>query len=148
MGRKLLALCLLVAATSFAGGPAAAQFGCPPGETFIPTLNRCVPAGGVGENRCPPGSEFDWRENRCRGAEHGDRCPPGQEFDWREGRCIGGPPAAGPVPQQHAAPPAAPPKCPQGQTFDAHQNKCVAPPPTSNPAAPARPAPGGNIIVR
>src|SRR5665213_4581555 len=85
MRTKLMALCLFLGAGAGFSGSAAAQFGCPPGERFLPTLNRCN-AMGEGD-RCPRGRGFDPAEKRCLGTPREDRCPPGQEFDPRESRC-------------------------------------------------------------
>jgi hypothetical protein len=100
MGRKLSALCLLLAAAIGFALPAAAQFGCPPGQTFIPTLNRCI-AVGEGQ-RCPPGTQYDSGQRRCigtpQGTENEGPCPPGQQFDAPQNRCVASAPAAGGAP--------------------------------------------------
>jgi hypothetical protein len=80
----LYALCAVV--INFAA-PALAQTGCPPGQTFIPTLNRCIASGG---SNCPPGTHYDADLRRCLGIPQ-NKCAASETFDPREQKCIATP---------------------------------------------------------
>lgn len=95
MSRTVSLRWLVFAAGVAAAGPAMAQMGCPPGQTFIPTLNRCIATGG-GPN-CPAGTRYDADLRRCLGTPQ-PACPDGQSFDPQQRKC-----AAPPVGNQPSA---------------------------------------------
>lgn len=102
MGRGFLTFCLFFPAAIGFAASAAAQNGCPAGETFVLPLNRCI-AMGEGA-RCPPGMRFDPHEKRCFGTPpHDERCPPGQNSAQPQGNCVPAPPPDRP-PSAHPAP--------------------------------------------
>jgi len=68
--------------------PAAAQTGCPPGQTFIPTLNRCIASAGGAS--CPPGTHYDADLRRCLGIPQ-NKCANGETFDPQQNACVSAP---------------------------------------------------------
>jgi hypothetical protein len=84
----LSALCFAVALGIGLAPPAAAQTGCPPGQTFIPTLNRCI-ASGSGST-CPPGTHYDADLRRCLGIPQ-NKCAEGETFDPQQNACVAAP---------------------------------------------------------
>jgi hypothetical protein len=84
----LLALCFAAVIGIGLGSPAVAQTGCPPGQTFIPTLNRCI-ASGNGPT-CPPGTRYDADLRRCLGIPQ-NKCAGGETFDPQQNACVAAP---------------------------------------------------------
>jgi len=88
MSRMLSALCVAIASGVGLSPPATAQTGCPPGQTFIPTLNRCIASGnGPG---CPPGTHYDADLRRCLGIPQ-NKCADGETFDPQQNACVAAP---------------------------------------------------------
>jgi hypothetical protein len=85
MGRMLLALCFAVMVGIGFSLPAAAQMGCPPGQTFIPTFNRCI-ASANGPS-CPPGTHYDADLRRCLGVPQ-NKCADNETFDPQQNACV------------------------------------------------------------
>ena len=83
MSRKIWAIFVLAAEIGL-GPPAFAQMGCPPGQTFIPTLNRCI-AGG--NSACPPGTHYDADLRRCLGVPR-NKCADNEMFDTQQDACV------------------------------------------------------------
>jgi hypothetical protein len=88
MTRMLLALCVVVVAGVGLSGAAAAQTGCPPGQTFIPTLNRCIASGNA--PNCPPGTRYDADLRRCLGVPQ-NKCANNETFDPQQNACVPAP---------------------------------------------------------
>jgi hypothetical protein len=88
MIRMLLALCFAAAVGISLSPPAAAQTGCPPGQTFIPTLNRCIASGNA--PGCPAGTHYDADLRRCLGIPQ-NKCAEGEIFDSQQNACVAAP---------------------------------------------------------
>jgi hypothetical protein len=88
MTRTVSALCIAVVVGIGLASPAVAQTGCPPGQTFIPTLNRCIAAGGG--SSCPPGTHYDTDLRRCLGIPQ-NKCADGETFDPQQNACVPAP---------------------------------------------------------
>ena len=88
MSRMLSALCVAIASGVGLSPPATAQTGCPPGQNFIPTLNRCI-ASGNGPS-CPPGTHYDADLRRCLGIPQ-NKCADGETFDPQQNACVAAP---------------------------------------------------------
>jgi hypothetical protein len=84
----LLALCVAVAVGSGIAPSAVAQTGCPPGQTFIPTLNRCIASGNA--PGCPPGTRYDANLRRCLGIPQ-NKCAEGETFERQQNACVAAP---------------------------------------------------------
>jgi hypothetical protein len=88
MPRMLLTLCFAIVIGISPSFPAAAQTGCPPGEAFIPNLNRCVAVSGAAN--CPPGTHYDADLRRCLGVPQ-NKCAESETFDPQQNACIPAP---------------------------------------------------------
>lgn len=89
MIRTLMMVCLVSVGGIGLPRSAAAQTGCPPGEAFIDTLNRCV--AGAEAARCPAGTRYNADLRRCIGTPGGSGCPAGQSFDAQQKQCVAAP---------------------------------------------------------
>ena len=85
MLRSLWLFCLVLALAGGLASSAQAQTGCPPGQSFVPTLNRCVATGAAPS--CPPGTRYSPDERRCLGTPD-PVCPQGQSYDMQQLKCV------------------------------------------------------------
>ena len=83
--RTLSALGGAIAIGIAAAASASAQTGCPPGQTFIPTLNRCI--ASTGASACPAGTRYDADLRRCLGIPQ-NKCAAGETFDPQQHACV------------------------------------------------------------